>query len=800
VHDSPIGVKDAIRRSKLVIPENQMLLAPDAPIQHPKDDLYSRAGLAERLARLCLMRASRDAIVIGLDGRWGVGKTSLLNLVEEKLERDSRAQQQPVVVVRFVPWLYATPQALARSLFRSLANAVSKHELDPKLGKRVGKLLRRLGELAGDLQGAAAVVGGFEPSTGLAISFGSAASSRLAIGMARRIDRTEDDLRALQEELAHTLTAFSERSSALRLVVLVDDFDRAAPTEISEFLKLTRLVLTIPNLTFVVAMDRSLVAAGVERANIAEDGDQFLEKFFQYIVAVPTIAATDLVRQVHDRVRAQLMYFNVNPEPIEEMFAEHSWLGERNVVGALKECIGGPRGVVLLCNAMLGRLVVCESPEKLHAGDLFALSALQVCFPQVYGEIARWPRKVVGGGHSLAGIMRPKEPEELRRARAIEFASVFAGVVESSESLVSRVLECRPGNRPQRYSPDPEEPCVALVRYLFPYAASGSSSEVSAEERVEQRICSRHHFPAYFAAAATLEARLGEVARAFAAGLSEREPRYGWELMEEVASDETASSLFLDGFADELSHRRTGGESALAPLVSETTWLERFKQLDPVSQSTHVRIVLAAFSQRLQHERIEDIENELELVMQALLEHVDFDVGLSVADDLRILKFRGIRVPDSVAKSAARSMIRRFEDSVGLLGSVVAARGFRAFSETFWRVHRLARVLERLDHDERFQPLSRVVSDMLSRPGSSIGHVLALVGGWGGDSDSSVSLEFKGFAQVRGDLSRILDLAAFDSALSQIRSPEDVDRVHSWRLVTQYRQMSDEDRASAQPG
>ena len=62
------------------------MLNSDLPIKSVADDMLNRASFAENLAQTMLDYTVSDGFAIGLYGKWGSGKTSVINMVLEKFE------------------------------------------------------------------------------------------------------------------------------------------------------------------------------------------------------------------------------------------------------------------------------------------------------------------------------------------------------------------------------------------------------------------------------------------------------------------------------------------------------------------------------------------------------------------------------------------------------------------------------------------------------------------------------------------------------------------------------------------
>ena len=58
----------------------------DKPIEHFEEDLLGRSTFARQLADSILNIDLSDSFAIGIYGRWGTGKTSVLNMMQKEIE------------------------------------------------------------------------------------------------------------------------------------------------------------------------------------------------------------------------------------------------------------------------------------------------------------------------------------------------------------------------------------------------------------------------------------------------------------------------------------------------------------------------------------------------------------------------------------------------------------------------------------------------------------------------------------------------------------------------------------------
>lgn len=114
----------------------------DAPITTVKEDQegLNRNNFAENLAKNINNHYNQgevnECLVIGLMGKWGDGKTSVLNLTQKHLKEIN----PNIEIVNFHPWLYSSYNQLIHLFFEDLINGITGDDLKDKLRKYSLKL------------------------------------------------------------------------------------------------------------------------------------------------------------------------------------------------------------------------------------------------------------------------------------------------------------------------------------------------------------------------------------------------------------------------------------------------------------------------------------------------------------------------------------------------------------------------------------------------------------------------------------------------------------------------------------
>jgi hypothetical protein len=235
------------------------------------DDAFGFHLIARTLANIILSPATQTPLSIGLDGQWGTGKTSLLMMVERLV----RVEKIPCL------WLNAWSLESTESMIASLGSAI-QGELGRNSNSRIPDLVTRwLGE----------VVSYALPTLGGAIKVKSAVDEQKK--KVRELASVVTARRSFEELIEALLKA--SKSSRYRLVVFIDDLDRAMPEQVAAMLRHLKLILEARGCIFILAMDMQIVARSIEthyaKPSPAEPefGARFLEKLLQIAIQVPPL-------------------------------------------------------------------------------------------------------------------------------------------------------------------------------------------------------------------------------------------------------------------------------------------------------------------------------------------------------------------------------------------------------------------------------------------------------------------------------------------------------------------------------
>jgi len=258
----------------------------DLPIERPEDAAYGFGQYSKALASVILDIAS--PITIGVFGKWGTGKTSLMRMMYNEL--DSSEHRENVFPVWFNAWRYENEEHLALPLLYTIKEEIDRRQPPTREGDLAGfarfldKFIRALGSgLEGSLN-----------LSSLTLKYSLKDSLKAARELAKEV--------GLQEStLYHDAFRYLEHAIAeitpVRLVVFVDDLDRCVPDKLLQVLEAVKLMLDFPGLVFVVGVDRTVVERAVTQKygiDSGVDGSKYIRKLIQVSFTIPALRADDI--------------------------------------------------------------------------------------------------------------------------------------------------------------------------------------------------------------------------------------------------------------------------------------------------------------------------------------------------------------------------------------------------------------------------------------------------------------------------------------------------------------------------
>lgn len=382
----------------------------EGPVTKAGDDRYGYTAIAEGLALSISALDENVSTVIGIEGQWGSGKTSLLNLLTDHLKTQVPATTQIVV---FSPWVNSPDESPVNALMMTIAARLAR--LDTSTMAQAGKLapladniLNYAQQTSRRLAPVTRFAGNFVPGLGL-VADGMDALAET--GLSGR-EKTAAELRAdIEEKIAGLGVSF---------IVVIDDLDRLEPAQAVEVLRMVRSVADFSRFRYVMCYDRDVLAHAVESGLGVQNGKLYLQKIIPLSFSLPRPESFDLRREFIAGVIS--LYTSVcKTEPDETLLQDL-----RRAADIYGAALRTPREVQLTLNALAFRYSGLR--DYVWLPDLCFLQLIRTVNPDLYDWTEHYltERAVVESGDGTVS--------EAEQAEMVSSLGQYLSLFRSSEA------------------------------------------------------------------------------------------------------------------------------------------------------------------------------------------------------------------------------------------------------------------------------------------------------------------------------------------------------------------------------
>ena len=384
----------------------------DVPRKHTQDDLFGIQVYQNALIKY--IKLTDTPITIALQGEWGSGKTSLMNLLRYNLCDVDGAPYFPIWINTWQYSLMKTPSQAIISILEGIINQIGA--LNPneqkwaESRKKIGGLFKKMA-----VAGTKAAVGAIGIDAGLVdevLDSDSSASS---------------DITILKKEIAKLIEdALSKDASKIGFTFYIDDLDRIDPPVAVEILELLKNIFDLEKCVFVLAIDYDVVIKGLKPkfGELTEANEREFRSFFDKIIQLPfsmPVASYNVDTFLVDAL-GKIEFFS-QQELADTSLAEKLSEITRLSVGT------NPRSLKRLTNTLALISIIYEEQKGIDsaAGSLldklinYALVCIQIAYPYIYNQLAEEP-DFKGWNEKIASKLklRPLTEAETERLNSTE--------------------------------------------------------------------------------------------------------------------------------------------------------------------------------------------------------------------------------------------------------------------------------------------------------------------------------------------------------------------------------------------
>lgn len=427
----------------------------DLALEDPAHDIFGRDKFAKRVADILINKQTPDHLTVGIYGKWGEGKTTLINFVKCYLEVEHKEQ---AIHIDFNPWRYKDEEQLMNSFFKQFAQGIT-HKLEEQ-GNKIAKTILAYSGL---------IVAIAEPVTGMTMFSSLGGIDRIKKSLEKIKNFVTDNdfspaINSLEKSLkdSESLEKQKQRISkqlektGKKYIVFIDDIDRLDSREIQILFSLIKVTADFDNVIYVLSLDPDIVSQALEET-YPGSGMKFLQKIIQVPLHLPKARKTDIYNE--------LLYPGINTVLSSYEFALTSD-EEREITDSisngLESRINTPRMVKRYLNALNFALPILKGETNVH--DVIMIEGLRICYPDTYEFVFNHRELFI----SEDELFDPEEWEE------------------KEKHIVEEHLE------------DKDDSLRFLLKSLFLKLRDGSMIPIEEEPDPFQRIYSPQYFERYF--------------------------------------------------------------------------------------------------------------------------------------------------------------------------------------------------------------------------------------------------------------------------------------------------------------
>ena len=336
----------------------------DIPAEGVGQDLFHIETYIDGLSTF--IKECATPMTISIQGDWGSGKTSMMNMIKEKIS-------DTVYPIWFNTWQFSQFDMGNSLVFSMMEVLLDKLGCEPKMITKV------MSGLAGFARKAVKVVTDTAVGGAVADTVEEALTPESSTNYAREIIELKDKFQnAVDEKI--------KKENKNRVVVFVDDLDRLQPEKAVELLEVLKLFLECKDCVFVIAVDYDVVTRGIRQKyglDVSEEkGKSFFDKIIQLPFKVP-VAQYDIKNYVSNSLASMNM-------PVDDTDVEL-------FVNLIQTSIGlNPRSMKRLFNTYQLLDIITKSSirgldETYRHKILFSIICMQMEYEKLYQYLASNP-------------------------------------------------------------------------------------------------------------------------------------------------------------------------------------------------------------------------------------------------------------------------------------------------------------------------------------------------------------------------------------------------------------------------
>ena len=465
------------------------------PIKTEAEDVLSRKAFVTQLQSAINSWNSETSLIVSLNGKWGEGKSSVINLLKEKLRQQHETAPK---IIEFNPWFYNSSEKLTSLFFDEISKNIgfrNGKESDIELASKLKlysqlinfgeekaisiELIQKilfglsiLGVSTGQILNAAnnkkmSIVFSILGILFLVLTLSKEILKKLALIYEEKSKKHSTSIYQLKDDLKKIL-----RKRDQKLLIVIDDIDRLSQKEIKEIFRIIRLNADFPNTMYLLAYDDNVVIKTIDKKN-KNLGADYLKKIVQVNFNLPHVSQQKIYTFLFDHLN---QIVNKLPDEGKRFWNEESEYWNHCFNSGYSDFFHNIRDVKRYYNSLSLNIkfLVKNQSYEVNPIDFFCIEVLRVFTPEFYSFIKT--NKHLFTENSYSGISGVKQ-DDRKESIEIGFNSIPTNFQHSAKRLICN---------------------------LFPQVESVINAQtvdyrhLMKDWRLDLRICSSEFFDAYF--------------------------------------------------------------------------------------------------------------------------------------------------------------------------------------------------------------------------------------------------------------------------------------------------------------
>lgn len=374
----------------------------DEPISRDEEDLVGRKRFAGALKEHIYNLSFINSFVIALYGRWGEGKTSVLNLFKREIKDDGK-----ILIYEFDPWFFGDENAIVGNFYRGLEDLLQENYFIPRDTRKYLTLYPEI------------LIKGF---VGLSFNFHKKES--------------EDRPAEIKKKIEQFVSAMDKR-----VLVVIDNIDRLQRDEVLAVFRLVKLTSQMKNMVFLLSFDPARVAETIK--DTERDPHDYIEKIVQLPIHLPMTEQRKIDRfllfsypNVGYRSEIDKLFDRLEIDEKRRKNFDEAFVKIYN--SDLKQLFSTFRAAKRYMNSIVFRLPFVQREVNLY--DFFIIEVLQTFFPAIYADMKNAPWYYVSRW-SFEFMISPLSYDDNRRREEIKAHIEALLKDEKEKTLIISLLE-----------------------------------------------------------------------------------------------------------------------------------------------------------------------------------------------------------------------------------------------------------------------------------------------------------------------------------------------------------------------